>query len=93
MTDRQETSGAELARIRETVSTALVGGAPNSKSEMVSQALAVAVKPEFIDRINEAVGDPLDGETREQYIERGTNAIVAVLTELLIDRPDKAKLP
>ena len=86
MTEGAGTSEEELSHIREMVSTALVSDRASSESEMTSQALAVAVRPEFIERINQVVGDPLDGETREQYIDRGTNAVIAVLTELLINR-------
>lgn len=91
MTNNSESSEAELNRIRASVSTALMTQEPNSLETMAGQALAVVARPEIMDQIEQAVGEPIEGETREQYIQRGTDTIVAALTELLINRRDKPK--
>lgn len=88
MTDNSVSSADELTRLREKVSGALVK-APVTEAEMAHQALAVAVKPEFVKQIDVVVGDPLEGETREQYVDRGTKAIAALLADILI-APSKA---
>jgi hypothetical protein len=83
MTTEPYSSKNELVKLKSTIGNSVSLSKPQSQKEMVNQALSVALNSDFLATVNEEVGDPLDGESRDEYINRAQSKIIDKLTSLL----------
>ena len=83
MTEESASPASELNKLVAKLGTDVSLSPPATHEEMVKQALSIAVQPEFVDQINDEVGDPREGESRDEYMDRAEKHIIDRLTHLI----------
>ena len=83
MTKEALSPAFELNKLVAKLGTDVSLSPPATHEEMVKQALSIAVQPEFVDQINDEVGDPREGESRDEYMDRAEKHIFDRLNHLI----------